>query len=73
MDRHGNMFNLFMDADGLPQRVRIGNIDDLVTLDGVKEVTPIARLNAQETPRKYLWHSGFRVQANLRNAAMMTT
>lgn len=39
MDRQGNMFNLFMDADGTPQRLRIGNINDLVPLDSAKEVT----------------------------------
>ena len=33
------MFNLYMDADGTPQRLRIGNINDLVPLDSAKEVT----------------------------------
>ena len=32
------MFNLFLDGDGKPQRVAVGNLDELVTLDNIKEV-----------------------------------
>lgn len=32
------MFNLFLDGDGKPQRVAVGNLNELVTLDNIKEV-----------------------------------
>lgn len=38
MDRQGDMFNLFIDGDGRQQTVAIGNINDMVTLDNIKEV-----------------------------------
>ena len=43
MDKDGEMFNLFLDADGEPQRVPIGNINELVTLDNIKQVRRLQR------------------------------